>query len=158
MITKTSDIDANLASRVFTLEHFNYLPPQEALYSATSSPDYNAPFPFPPTDKSMLSRAHPSASVLELVRVAYPESPDFPITTNTIRQFKKFHVAWKCTIGTVTSQDVLSKDRRDDSKAGLLGPSSGDTDKHSGSSWRISTRLSPSSEHGKMMRWFMIMS
>src|ERR1700712_3165167 len=96
------------------LESFNHIPQQKPLHIAKSYSLYNADFPLHPTDKKMEFR-NPSTAFINTLALAWPDNGDFLIVADRIRLYKKFHVAWKVSIGTAHSQNTRSSTRRDDS-------------------------------------------
>jgi hypothetical protein len=117
MVNLMSNIDANLANRAIAMECLHYLPKQDTLYSPPLVPGYTEAFPFPPTD-TRSSYTNCTPTVLDIIRNAYPddsEGGDYPITAGRVKLFTKFHLRWKCTIGSVHSQNRLARNRRDDS-------------------------------------------
>ena len=96
------------------LESFNHIPQQKPPYIAKSYPLYNADFPLRSTDKKM-EFCNSSIAIINTLTLGWPDTGDFPIVADRIRLYKKFHVAWKVSVGTVHSQNTRSSTRRDDS-------------------------------------------
>jgi hypothetical protein len=110
------NIDANLANKVITAEHLNHLPPTDLLYTPSSLPKHDEPYPFAASER-IEYRKKPPSDVLKALRhrfraarLTYPvkEGDDLVLWT-------KYHLRWKCSIGSVYSQNKRATFRRDDS-------------------------------------------
>jgi hypothetical protein len=115
MVNLMSNIDGNLANRAIKLEHLNHLPQRPPLYSPASIPPRTASFPFPSADKRMVQHEAPTPTVLDCIQRALPLDPQFPITYDSVKLYKKFHKEWHVSIGSIASQNPLATHRRDDS-------------------------------------------
>jgi hypothetical protein len=67
MVGLMSNMDANLANKVITAEHLNHLPPTDLLYTPSSLPKHDEPFPFAAGER-MEYRKKPPSDVLKALR------------------------------------------------------------------------------------------
>ena len=111
-----SNIDANLANKAITIEHLNYLPPQASSVDLPSLPERTSPFPFHPKDSRFHYTKSITPTVLTVCRFGFPdETGQFPITPARMNLYTKYHVKFKCTIGSQHSGNEYALNRRDDS-------------------------------------------
>lgn len=116
MVSLMSNIDANLANKAITLEHLNHLPLQEPLVDLTSLPDRTMPFPYHPDDPRLQFKGIITHTILDVCKKGfYDESGRFPIVARNLKAFTKYHVRWKCTVGSQHSGNEYALNRRDDS-------------------------------------------
>ena len=115
LVTLMSDMDGNLAQRALMKEQLNYLPQQESLYTTASTPKWDAPFPFAPTN-SLFSSKKGTPTIIEALKRRFPDDTgEFPISVKKVKLTTKFHLRWKTSIGCANSHNIARRNRRDDS-------------------------------------------
>jgi hypothetical protein len=114
MVSLMSDIDANLANKCITLEHLNHLPPTERLLEPQKLPGADEVFPQAPDD-SLQYKKPLSNRQMDLLRRRFRSfRHEYPVEEQHIIKWKKYHVKWKCSVGS--SHSLTNRiHQRDDS-------------------------------------------
>lgn len=111
-----SNIDTDLANKVIIMEHLNHLPPQEPLYQVSHLPRYNETYPLPPTDERLKYKYSIPTDWLRLLRSRFQaHAAHYPINANNIILWQKYHVRYKCFVGSESSQRCTVMNCGDDS-------------------------------------------
>ncbi len=115
-VSLMSNIDMDLANKVLIMENLNYLPSQAPLHQTTTFPDRDQEFPQPPTDIRLMFKLPIRTDWLEFLKSLYKaEERRYPIRSNIIILWKKYHIRYGCFVGSKSSQNNNTLTNRDDS-------------------------------------------
>lgn len=119
MVSLMSNIDKDLSNRATTMEYLNHLPNRDPIaHSETANP--HSEYPFAPSDSHAVLNGRIPASWEKLLTDLFGqfrgEFPDISSDGEEVVAWRKYHVKFDCTIGSVNSLGNNSN-RRDDSYA-----------------------------------------
>lgn len=105
MVSLMSNIDANLANKCITLEHLNHLPSTQPLLEPSKLPGPDDTFPQHPNDERLKYKTVLSMRQMDLLRARFQAfQHQYPIDESHIVKWRKYHVRWKCFVGSSLSQ------------------------------------------------------
>lgn len=120
MVSLMSNIDMDLANRSIIMEHLNHIAgDHKPLHEpATKPPPFNATYPRPPKDKrSQYTNLMPKEWRTLLRRRFADSQRMYPIETRnkSVRFFGKYHIRFRCLVGSQVGQATAAFNSRDDS-------------------------------------------
>ena len=115
MVSLMSNIDMDLANKVITLEHLNHLPQRAPLYTSSSETGPKEDYPLPPNDDRMEYKGKIVPEWLKVLQHFFRvQQEEFPVKGNIVL-WRKYHIRYKCLVGSLQSLNKQAINLRDDS-------------------------------------------